>query len=295
MKFLSNSRQIGALYAVMSGLCYSLLGYFGITIIQAGSSVYNMLFWRFLISALFALILLMPQCKVILQSPKDNLKALLSGVAFYGTSSIGFFLSSVYIGTGLAMVIFFIYPAIVMIINIAFYKAKFSKIYGLAFLVIIFGLVLLVDMKGCALDIIGVMLGVATAIFYAGYMVVSEKITIHPMLSTLMVSLGCMSTCFVAALIDSSFDIPSGLNNWFNIVCIGLICTAIPILLLLQALKYIDAEKASTLSVLEPVFVLIFGIILLDEEVTATQIIGTIIVLSGALMVLFHNAPKTKY
>ncbi len=294
MKFLSNY-QTGALYAITSGLCYSLLGYFGVTIMQAGSSVFNMLFWRFLISALFALILLIPKYKTILQSPKAILKVLISGMVFYGTSSIAFFMSSSYIGTGLAMVIFFIYPAIVMIVNIAFYKAPFSKIYFLAFMIIIIGLVLLVDMQDFALDIIGVGLGIATAICYAMYMIVSEKIDVDPMLSTLMVSIGCMITCFISSLIDSSFNIPSGLNNWFNIIGIGLICTAIPILLLLQALKYIDAEKASTLSVLEPVFVLILGIILLDEKVTSMQILGTIIVLSGALMVLFHNIPKTKY
>lgn len=294
MKFLSNYKT-GALYAIMSGFCYSLLGYFGITIIQAGSSVYNMLFWRFLVSALFALILLIPKYQIILQSPRTSFNVLLGGMVFYGTSSIVFFLSSLYIGTGLAMVIFFIYPAIVMIINITFYKARFSKIYFLAFLIILIGLVLLIDMQDLALDIMGVVLGVATAIFYAGYIVASEKISIDPILSTLMVSIGSATICFIAALIDSSFHIPSGLNNWFNIIGVGLICTAIPILLLLKALKYIDAEKAATLSVLEPVFVLIFGIILLDEKVTFIQILGTIIVLSGALMVLFHNTPKTKY
>ncbi len=59
MKFLSNQKT-GALYALSSGFCYSLLGYFGISIIQDGSSISNMLFWRFLVSALFALILLTP-------------------------------------------------------------------------------------------------------------------------------------------------------------------------------------------------------------------------------------------
>ena len=294
MKFLSNYQK-GALYAITSGLCYSLLGYFGVTIMQAGSSVFNMLFWRFLISALFVLILLIPKYKTILQSPKVILKVLISGMAFYGASSIAFFMSSCYIGTGLAMVIFFIYPAIVMVVNIAFYKAPFSKVYCLAFLIIIIGLIFLVDLQDFALDVIGVGLGIVTAIFYAMYIIASEKIDIDPILSTLMVSIGCMITCFISSLVDSSLNIPSGLNNWLNIIGIGLICTAIPILLLLQALKYIDAEKASTLSVLEPVFVLVFGVILLDEKVTSMQILGTIIVLSGALMVLFHNIPKTKY
>jgi drug/metabolite transporter (DMT)-like permease len=294
MKILSNYK-LGALYAIMSGFCYSLLGYFGITIIQAGLSVYNMLFWRFLVSALFALVLLIPKYPIIFQSPRISLQVLLSGMVFYGSSSIVFFLSSLYIGTGLAMVIFFIYPAIVMIINIIFYNAKFSKIYFLAFLIILIGLVLLIDIQDCRLDILGVVLGVGTAMFYACYMVASEKISIHPILSTVMVSIGSAAICFIASLVDSSFHIPSGLSNWLNIIGIGLLCTAIPILLILKALKYIDAEKAATLSVLEPVFVLIFGIILLGEKITFIQGIGTIIVLFGALMVLFHTTAKTKY
>lgn len=223
----------------MSGFCYSLLGYFGITIIQAGLSVYNMLFWRFLVSALFALVLLIPKYPIIFQSPRISLQVLLSGMVFYGSSSIVFFLSSLYIGTGLAMVIFFIYPAIVMIINIIFYNAKFSKIYFLAFLIILIGLVLLIDIQDCRLDI----LGVGTAMFYACYMVASEKISIHPILSTVMVSIGSAAICFIASLVDSSFHIPSGLSNWLNIIGIGLICTAIPILLLLKALKYIVLKK----------------------------------------------------
>jgi drug/metabolite transporter (DMT)-like permease len=291
MKFLSNQKT-GALYAISSGLCYSLIGYFGITILQAGSSVSNMLFWRFLISSFCTLILLIPQYKTISFLRRDNFKVLLSGMAFYSTSSIVFFMSSIYIGTGLAMIIFFIYPAIVMIINIIFYKVPFSKAYGLAFFVIIAGLVLLVDIQNAAFNIIGVALGVIAAIFYACYIVASEKVVVDPILATLMVSIGCSITCFISSLIDSSFYVPINMDNWLNIIGIGLICTALPILLLLQAMKYIDAEKASTLSVLEPVFVLIFGITLLKEKVTTVQIVGGVIVLSGALMVLFSNAPK---
>jgi drug/metabolite transporter (DMT)-like permease len=294
MKFLSDQKT-GVLYATGSGLCYSLIGYFGITIVKSGFSVYNMLFWRFLISALCTLILLAPKYKMFLPLRKDNFKILLSGMVFYGISSIIFFMSSIYIGTGLAMIIFFIYPAIVMIINIIFYRASFSKIYGAAFLIIIAGLAFLVDTQNAAFNIIGIALGITSAILYAWYIVTSKKLVVHPMLSTLMVSIGCSITCFIFSFLDSSSKIPMGVHNWLNLMGIGLICTALPILLLLQAMKYIDAEKAAILSVLEPVFVLIFGVTLLGEKVTTMQVIGTIIVLTGALMVLFHNAPKNEY
>jgi drug/metabolite transporter (DMT)-like permease len=69
----------------------------------------------------------------------------------------------------------------------------------------------------------------------------------------------------------------------------AIICTALPILLLLKGLKYISSEKAAIVSVLEPVFVLLSGIILLGETVSVMQIFGTIIILSGAVITLFSK------
>ena len=53
--------------------------------------------------------------------------------------------------------------------------------------------------------------------------------------------------------------------------------------------KYISSEKAAIVSVLEPVFVLLSGIILLGETVSVMQIFGTIIILSGAVITLFSK------
>ncbi len=144
-------------------------------------------------------------------------------------------------------------------------------------------------MQKTSFDIVGAGFGLLAAIFYAGYMIASKQSNVAPMVSTLMVSIGCAITCLICALIDASFYIPTGMNNWFNIICVAIVCTALPILLLLRALRYISSEQASILSVFEPIFVLFFGVVLLDECVTTTQLVGTIIVLSGALMTLLKK------
>ena len=69
----------------------------------------------------------------------------------------------------------------------------------------------------------------------------------------------------------------------------GIICTALPILFFLESLKYISSEKASMLTVLEPIFVVIFGVILMHEPITFIQIIGIITILLGALLTLKDN------
>lgn len=293
MGFLSN-KQHGALYAIASGLCYGLLGYFGISLMKNGLSVSNMLFWRFFIASLFMIIILLPQYKIILDRPKESFKVAAYGIAFYSTSAIVYFIASKYIGTGLSMVIFFTYPAMVMLFNVIFYKTPMSRIYYFAFAMIVVGMVCLADLQECAFDIFGIGFGLLSAVFYSSYIIASKESKASPLVSTLMVSIGSGITCFVLSYMESSFFIPTSLHNWFNIAGIGIICTALPILLFLQALKYITSEKASILSVLEPVFVVIFGIILLDEKISTIQIIGVVIVLSGAVLSLFSKTLSVK-
>jgi len=85
---------------------------------------------------------------------------------------------------------------------------------------------------------------------------------------------------------DASISIPYEISTWVNIFGMAFISTTLPILLLLEAMKYISSTKASILSVLEPVFVVIFGIILLDEQINLTQGFGVVIVLAGAMLTL---------
>lgn len=288
MRTLSNEQR-GALYVVCSGLLYGLIGYFGITIIHQDISVTNMLFWRFLISGAFISLLLFPVIRRIKIDRLELIKVICYGASFYSISSILYFIASQHIGTGLAMVLFFTYPTLVIFINKVFYKQNLGKIYYLAIGLISVGMILLVDISEFTFDVLGVLLGVLAAGFYACYIIFSKKCNLPPRLSSLMVSMGCASTCFILASMNQSFLVPQDLSVWGNILGIGIICTALPILLLLKGMKYISAEKASILSVLEPVFVVIFGVILLGERLNNYQTIGVVIILMGAMVTLFSR------
>lgn len=281
-----SKEHIGTLYAIFSGLLYGLLGYFGISIIREDISIYNMLFWRFLISTLFIGILLLPYIKKLKDNPKELFKVFCFGFIFYGIGSLLYFFASLYIGTGLAMVIFFCHPAIVLCINAVFFKTKITKGYLASVCFIILGLCLLVDLHEFKLDSAGIGLAILSSLFYAIYIVLSKKYKIAPLSATFVVSLGSAVSAASLSILDSSLIIPSTFNSWINIFGIAIICTAIPILFLLLALKYIQSERVAILSVLEPICVVIFGILLLGETVTYTQIIGSIIVLTAALMTI---------
>jgi drug/metabolite transporter (DMT)-like permease len=181
----------------------------------------------------------------------------------------------------------------VILLNRIFYKTFISKSYYAAVGLILCGMVLLGGSDYATFDYRGLALGITSALTYAIYVILSKKSSLTPLASTFMVSIGCIATCLFAALLEGTFCIPQDFSVWLNIIAVGTLCTALPMLFLLKALHYISSEKASLLSVLEPVFVLIFGVILLDETVTLIQIIGIIIVLFGAIITLF-GADKKK-
>lgn len=290
-------RYIGSLYAIISGLAYSILGYFGITILNQGASISNMLFWRFFISFLFTIIVLLVQKRIILTQifTKKLIMPSIIGSILFSFSAIIFFSSCLRIGTGLAMVIFFIYPAIIMTINTILFKEKIDKVYYITSALILIGLVLVANPNNFKFNIIGIILGVISATIYSCYIVASEKLSIDPLVSTTIVSGGSAINCFLVSYIsDQYFFIPLDLLSIKNTLILGILSTAIPMILFLKSLEYIDAEKASILSVLEPVFVLLIGVNFLHEVVTINQLFGVVIILFGSLLILFHSSRKSK-
>ncbi len=278
------SPKKGLLLAGLSGLLYGLLGYFGTRLLETGLSVYTMSFWRFLGSFLLALFLIF-FTKENKGSIKQHLNILFIGAIFYTAPGILFFMASPLIGTGQAMVIFFIFPAFVMILNRIFYKEAIKNRYLWSFLVIIIGLILLVDLSELSFDLMGISLSLLAAFFYAIYLFLSAKSRLSPISSTLMVSLGCAMTALILSLLDQTFVMPTSTESWAYIVGIGILCSAVPILLMLHAMKFISSDKASMLSVLEPVFTVIFGVLLLGEVMNISNVIGILLILAGAMSI----------
>ncbi|KTD25092.1 integral membrane protein [Legionella maceachernii] len=287
--FFLSAKNYGAFYAALSGLLFGLIGYFGISVVNANISVSTMLFWRFLVSSLFIFVLLIPQPNALKVPLYELIKVFFYGIAFYGGTSIFYFIAAKYIGSGLAMVLFFTYPAMVMFINFVLYRQKVSRIYYLALLIILIGMLCLMRGSQFNFNLIGLSMALLSALFYALYIIASKTSPVPPLVSTLWVSLGSAFTCLIAAILEKTFVVPFAVSVWINICGIGIICTALPIVLLLKGLKQISSLQASILSVLEPVFVVIFGILLLNEKVNFMQAIGVFVLLFGALLSLLNN------
>ena len=282
----------GIYFAVSSGLCFGLLGYFGMTLVHSGMSITTMLFWRFFLAMLIILPVLLFKSKSISQDFRGGWRVLVYDSVFYSLSALTYFQASAYIGTGLAMVIFFTYPVFVMLFNVVMYKSPIQKIYYLAFPVLFIGLTCLSGITEAHTNYLGIFLSIFSAFFYACYIFSSKSTHSSPELSTVLVSFGCSMIYLTIALYQGHFVIPMQATAWINMLGIAFVCTAMPILLFLKSLKYLSSVQASMLSVTEPIFVAIFGVLLLHEHISAVQVVGIILTLSSAALTLLVNTPE---
>lgn len=284
----------GTLLVALSGMLYGFLGFLGTKIMAENFTVSNMLFWRFFIAMLWMLVsVTLTRKKVFVQT--RNMTALLkiislAAICYSGTSAF-YFLASAYIGTGLAMVIFFAYPIFVALLAWLLSDWRMNKHALIALFAVIIGLVLLKDNDPDTLDLFGILFALLSAVFYAVYVYGSQNNVkmIDAKLLTLLICLGNTLIFFVCSYYTHSFVLPTTLNAWLYIIAIGIFATAIPIQLLLDGLKYISPLKASILSVLEPVVTVLVGCLLLHETMTYLQTLGVIIVLIGAIIIQFER------
>ncbi|MBS0184882.1 MAG: EamA family transporter [Proteobacteria bacterium] len=295
MRLLSSQHK-GIFYASLSGMLYGFLAYFGMMIITEGhSSVFNMLFWRFFVTTLAFLVILIPAQEVIYD--KRQILYAFGGAFFYGACAALYFVASEYIGTGLAMVIFFTYPTIVALLNWFFHRYKITLFYYISFILTAVGIFLLSDRSQMTFDFYGIFLAFLAGISYSFYMLITKKQAqnLNPILSSFVISIGNAILFLGLSLFNHSFFIPTTSLIWINIFGVSIIATVFPLFLLLMSLKYINSTKASIVSVLEPVVTVIIGVLLLHESLSWIQIIGIVVILAGTLSIQFDknvDSPK---
>jgi drug/metabolite transporter (DMT)-like permease len=282
----------GTLLAILSGLLYGAIGYYGTMLFQAQFSVPNLLCWRFALAALCMVpaVILRNRGKPLPSWHTLYLVFLIGGV-LYSSGAALYFLSVTKIGTGLSMVLFFTYPAFVVLFMWALTKKHPRILTVLSIATILFGCCLIALQKGVHFNLLGVSFAILSATTYAIYIIVSMKTTdrIDPYSSTLLVCLASAIVFFIAAQVDGSFHMPSGWRSWYHAIALGVLATALPIVFFLESLKYISAGRASILSVLEPVVTVPIGVFLLSEAISSSQIWGVLFVLAGAVAIQWEK------
>jgi len=149
---------------------------------------------------------------------------------------------------------------------------------------------LLVDPSGSRNNIGGAAAGLVSALTYALFWRVSQKLSALPPIM-LSLSQNAVVVALLAPTLAFATPAPSSALEWLSLAALGVVNTAVMLLLYLYALKRISASTCSGFVALEPVYAIVFAALLFAEPVTPWIFASIILILGALTLMRFDKQP----
>lgn len=233
--------------------------------------------------------------------------ACLVGILGYYMSSLFDFIGLQYVSASIERIILFIYPTLAVLLNLVLFKVAISKRQWLAIFITYIGIGLAYwgewnQIPDTQSFVFGTWMILLCAITYAFYLVGSGKLIPKigapqfTSLSMLAASLGI----FIHYLVVHANDVTSVIqlpilhsSSLLYVIALALIATVIPSFLISGGMKRIGSNDLAIITSIGPVSTLFQARWILGEPFSWEQIMGTLLVIVGVLLVKKVGATKT--
>ena len=291
MSKLSKNALIGYPAGIITGVTYGLNPLFGIPLMNNGAAVESILFFRYSIAvALLGLFLLLTKQSFKITARQAGVLLVLG--LLFTSSSIFLFQSYNYIASGLATTLIFLYPVLVAIIMV-FLRVVPSWPVWLAIIATFAGVLVMTQGSGGeAVNPIGVVLSLCSALAYAFFIVIINRSKVIADISNTLLTFYALmvgALVFLAQILLSDTAITAGIStggDWLNLVGLAILPTIVSTATLAIATRNIGATKASVLGVFEPITAILVGTLMFGEPLTTNIVVGiTIAIIAVTFMI----------
>ena len=226
---------------------------------------------------------------------KDKLAVVGLGLIGYYLASYLDFLGLQYISAGLERLILFLYPTMVVLISALIFKHRIVRSVLFALLISYAGiaLVFLQDMHVLQHNApLGSLLVFGSALAYAVYLVGAGH-TIARIGATrftaYVMTVACVAclTQFAVTHPVTDLNLPSRVYGLS--IAMAVFSTVLPAFLLAAAMRRIGSMHTSMIGSIGPISTLFLAYVFLGEQLSLIQIIGSILVLVGVLMISLNK------
>ena len=262
-----------------------MFGMNGIVASHIALSSYEIVFTRTLIGSLLltAIYASTRQSVHLLQNRKHTLCLVASGIAM-GTSWMFLYEAYQSIGVGIASLAYYCGPVIVMILAPVLFREQLTWAKAAGFLAVLFGMVCV---NAPALNETktawGLFCGIMSAVMYAFMVVLNKKAKslagLENSMWQLVISFVTVAI-FVGVKQGGVIHIEPG--SWFPILILGIFNTGIGCYFYFSSIGKLPVQTVAVCGYLEPLSAVMFSVLFLRESMTALQVIGAALILSGA-------------
>ncbi len=285
--------RTGVALTLLSSSFFGLMGLFNKLATEGGLGLYERIALRFLVAALILFTVLKLQGKSTALPPHLKGRLFVSSSLFFGGTSYLLFLSYAYIPTSLATTLHFIYPLLVLIFSIALDGYNPSAWQKWGTLLSLGGLYLAVrPSSGSGKNqALGIALALASALTFCLYVRFLNQKETKGLDNTLLM-LHILSSAAAAWAIPAAIDLlrkPHPPLVWpkavGGVLGLAVLSTVLGCSFFSLGIRSIGSEKASILSVFEPVTAILAGALLLGESLPATFSMGSALIILGSYLV----------
>lgn len=295
---MSKRHSAGLICGAVAAASYGTNPLFALPLYSLGLSVNSVLFYRYAFAVIIYALWLIFVKKSSLDVHKNAIVPLFFLGILFSASSLLLFESFKFIDAGIACTVLFIYPLLVAIIMVIFFKEKLSRSLVCAMLLTALGIALLYNggLNAC-LNIKGVLLVFLSALSYALYIVgvknIPEVKHLKSNLLTFYVMLFGVFLYIVNLKFGTELQPLSSPFQWLCALALALLPTVISLETITNAIKLIGSVKTALLGALEPVTALFFGVLVFHEHLSFRILAGVFFILSGISLVILKKDSRS--
>lgn len=284
-----NNNIKGVLFGIIASISYGMNPLFSLPLYAEGMTPDSVLFYRFIFAALLLGGILVLKGESLKIKKKEILPLFTYGVLF-SFSSLFLFQSFLFMDAGIASTILFVYPILVAVIMVLFYKEKASLLTFSCIGLSMIGIVLLYKGDGqTALNGKGLFLVALSALAYSLYIVGVGRSSLRSMpigkMTFWTILFGASIYLLRTQFLFHLQPVPS-FNDWLNILGLALIPTVVSILFINIAIKHIGSTSTAIIGALEPVTALMIGVLVFHEQITLRIIFGVLLILMAVSLIV---------
>jgi drug/metabolite transporter (DMT)-like permease len=260
---------------------------FGKLAYDAGVSVDALLLVRFGLAGVLLLIVAFARGALRNLPRRAVLTGLGMGVFGYAAQSGLYFSALARLDASLVALLLYLYPVLVMVGAIALRRERASRrrVGALAVALLGIGLVLSGAMTG-RFDVLGVLLALGAPLVYTCYILVGDSLTadVPPLALTALVCTGAFGTFLLLGIFRGT-DLSFAPIGWLWLAAVAMVSTVAAILFFFAGMARVGPSVASILSIFEPVVTVVAAALVFGEQLSATQWLGGVLVLSSVVIV----------
>lgn len=290
-------RLNGIFYAAISSASFGFSPLFSIGLLTAGLSNFDVLSYRWGIAGIVLMIYSFIKKKTLRFNSFDEVWKIILLSILRSITSVTLLIGYANISSGIASTINFMYPIVVALCMMLFFRDRKSPVDFAAIAVSFFGVYLLASGDSLIIEggntRLGLICSIVSALSFAAYYILMKQIKADKIevvkFTTWMMLFSAIYFIVCAFLLEGRLTMVTDGKSWLYILGLGLWSTMVSNFTGVKAVRRIGPTLTSILGALQPLTAVILGVFFLHEHLYMRSLIGIGLIMIAVTIVVMHQ------